>query len=164
VLRSLSVTMVLVVAACGDASTKDPNTQTQSPTTTSVPNAPDPSSSSSSSSSSGGGDTDAGGGVAACLAACEAKYPAGVPKGDAIDACWKQNCYDPCNGMAPSSTQFGAQHGACKYDVKTPAAACSLRRLSYLVTPASGLQYGVHVSATQPSRAAVTVLHAGAFA
>jgi hypothetical protein len=117
--------MVLVVAACGDASTKDPNTQTQSPTTTSVPNAPDPSSSSSSSSSSGGGDTDAGGGVAACLAACEAKYPAGVPKGDAIDACWKQNCYDPCNGMAPSSTQFGAQHGACKYDVKTPAAACS---------------------------------------
>lgn len=128
-LRSSLVSLSLLVAACsvGDSSTKDPNGPAQDITSNPSPNEPDPSSStsSSSSSSSSGGGGDAGGGVASCIAACEAKYPSAVPKGDAIDACWKQSCYAQCDGMTPSTTQFGPAHGACKYDVKTPAAACS---------------------------------------
>jgi hypothetical protein len=59
-----------------------------------------------------------------CIAACEAKYPKGVPIGDGIDKCWAQSCAGPCNGLG-AGMQFPPAHGQCKNVVETPGADCS---------------------------------------
>jgi hypothetical protein len=62
--------------------------------------------------------------VAACVAACEAKYPNGAAKAAMIDQCWNDNC-GSCQGMAPGPAQLPADGSQCENPVYTPSADCS---------------------------------------
>lgn len=71
-----------------------------------------------------------------CLAACEAKHPAGLPKDQAIDTCWEQKCKGPCvddTGVFDAGArEAGADGGdagdggagTCKNEVSTGGDAC----------------------------------------
>ncbi len=62
--------------------------------------------------------------VAACISACETKYPQGTQIGMGIDTCWGQKCKTECNGIGAGQSKPPAM-GSCKNDVRTPSAACS---------------------------------------
>jgi hypothetical protein len=66
----------------------------------------------------------AGDPVAACISACETKYPKGVQLGKAIDTCWSKSCPTECNGIG-TGTSKPAAHGQCDNPVSTPSADCS---------------------------------------
>lgn len=65
-----------------------------------------------------GDGTDGGDGGATteqCVAACEAKYAAGLTKDKAIDQCWAQSCKGPCvdgTGMFDGGVSDGGDAGA----------------------------------------------------
>jgi hypothetical protein len=61
--------------------------------------------------------------VAACLAACEAKYPNSAIKAKAIDQCWADNCA-ACQNMANAPLQSPI-NGDCQNPVYTPSEDCS---------------------------------------
>jgi hypothetical protein len=62
--------------------------------------------------------------VAACISACEAKYPKGVQLGKGIDTCWSKSCPTECNGIGTGAAKPAA-HGSCQNPVSTPSADCS---------------------------------------
>jgi hypothetical protein len=61
--------------------------------------------------------------VAACVAACEAKYPGGTDKSKMIDQCWADHC-SACQTMKPGSF-YTPTSGACQAGVYTWSADCS---------------------------------------
>jgi hypothetical protein len=64
--------------------------------------------------------------VAACVAACEAKYPGGAAKSQMIDQCWADHCGAcqnmPTSGVTLKTPTSGA---SCQTGVYTPSADCS---------------------------------------
>lgn len=77
-----------------------------------------------SSGTSGTSGTSGGDPVAACISACEAKYPAGTTLGKGIDACWAKNCSKECNNIGTGAPK-GPKTGTCGHEVSTPSADCS---------------------------------------
>lgn len=107
----------------GDASTFGGSSGTSGTVGTSGGSTSTSSSSSSTTSSSSSGDAASPETYEGCVAACEAKYPAGVLKGKKIDDCWIASC-PACQNMPPGQLQPPA-NGTCQNGVATPAAACS---------------------------------------
>lgn len=68
---------------------------------------------------------------ATCIAYCEADFPAGHVKGQAIDTCWKASCDPSCTHMPdrlPGGQVTGptaASTNRCVQQVLTPSPSCS---------------------------------------
>jgi hypothetical protein len=68
----------------------------------------------------------------ACLAECEAKFPAGKSKDDALVACWTANCAGSCTPSASDAgvPEAGADAGSCRFPVTTFDPGCDLCTVS----------------------------------
>jgi len=70
-----------------------------------------------------GGTSGTTGTLAACISACETKFPKGAQLGKAIDTCWTRSCNE-CDGIAVGQPK-PPKNGTCKNPVSTPNANCS---------------------------------------
>jgi hypothetical protein len=89
-----------------------------------------PSSSGSTNGANGGG----GDPLAACISACETKYPNGTQLGGGIDACWSKSCATECIGIGTGQIRPPGR-GSCTNPVSTPSAACSQCTVDHCCTP-----------------------------